>query len=85
MLPASDSSSQLAGFISVVLLGLVGSSTFYFLRSQSQTSGVGVHFILKNLGALSAMAGAFGSIRSRLLSAATSARMAARVLLMLCR
>lgn len=27
--------------ISVVLLGLVGSATFYFLKSSSQTSGVG--------------------------------------------
>lgn len=27
--------------ISVVLLGLVGSATFYFLKSQTQTSGIG--------------------------------------------
>ena len=44
---ASPARRSQAGFglleiiISVVLLGLVGSSTFYFLRSQSQTSGVG--------------------------------------------
>ncbi|MDB5051485.1 MAG: hypothetical protein JWO30_4556 [Fibrobacteres bacterium] len=47
MNPGSDSAREQAGFglleiiISIVLLGLVGSSTFYFLRGQNSASNIG--------------------------------------------